>query len=149
MLDSTLSQKYMQPARQFSAVIRFGVFEADVESGELRKNGVKVKIQDLPFRALRLLVSRPQEVLSRDELRQELWPEGVFVDFDHGISSAINRLRDALGDSADNPVFIETVERRGYRWIAPTHVPAAPVQVGPVLVMPESAKDSEVSSAPG
>lgn len=141
MLDSTVSQKYMEPARQFSAVIRFGVFEADVESGELRKNGVKVKIQDLPFRALRLLVSRPQEVLSRDELRQALWPEGVFVDFDHGISSAINRLRDALGDSADNPVFVETVGRRGYRWIAPTSVssPPTPPQAlpGPVLVQPE------------
>jgi len=135
MLDSPLSQKRMQPARRSSALIRFGVFEADVYSGELRKGGVKVKIQDLPFRALRLLLSRPHEVLSRDQFRQALWPEGVFVDFDHGISSAINRLRDALGDSADNPVFIETVERRGYRWIAPTHVPAPlPHPPGPVLV---------------
>src|SRR5450631_2392850 len=125
----------MQPARQPRAVVRFGVFEADVYSGELRKNGVKVKIQDLPFRALKLLLSNPNEVLSRDRFRQELWPKGVFVDFDHGISSAINRLRDALGDSADNPVFIETVERRGYRWIAPTHVPAPlPHPPGPVLV---------------
>src|SRR5450631_2801382 len=139
----------MQPARQPRAVVRFGVFEADVYSGELRKNGVKVKIQDLPFRALKLLLSNPNEVLSRDRFRQELWPKGVFVDFDHGISSAINRLRDALGDSADNPVFIETVERRGYRWIAPTHVPAAPpVQAGPVLVMPEVTKDAAPSSAP-
>src|SRR5450755_4892920 len=139
----------MQPARQPRAVIRFGVFEADVDSVELRKNGVKVKIQDLPFRALRLLLSRPHEVLSRDQFRQALWAEGVFVDFDHGISSAINRLRDALGDSADNPVFIETVERRGYRWIAPTHVPAPPpVQPGPVLVMPEVAKATEPTSAP-
>ena len=143
------SDRSMHSASPIRALVRFGVFEADVYSGELRKNGIKVKIQDLPFRALKLLLSNPNEVLSRDRFRQELWPEGVFVDFDHGISSAINRLRDALGDSADNPVFIETVERRGYRWIAPTHVPAAPVQVGPVLVMPESAKDSEVSSAPG
>ncbi len=128
----------MQTAPQIRAVIRFGVFEADLSAGELRKNGVKVKIQDLPFRALKLLVSQPNEVLSREQFRQALWPEGVFVDFDHGISSAINRLRDALGDSADNPVFIETVERRGYRWIAPTHVPAPPpVQPGPVLVKPE------------
>src|SRR4029077_5065239 len=74
---------------------------------------------------------------------------GVFVDFDHGISSAINRLRDALGDSADNPIFIETVERRGYRWIPPTHVPAVlPVQPGPVLVMPEVGKTSKPSSTP-
>jgi DNA-binding winged helix-turn-helix (wHTH) protein/Tfp pilus assembly protein PilF len=139
----------MHSASPIRAVVRFGVFEADVYSGELRKNGVKVKIQDLPFRALKLLLSNPNEVLSRDRFRQELWPEGVFVDFDHGISSAINRLRDALGDSADNPVFIETVERRGYRWIAPTHVPAAPpAQPGPVLVMPEVAKAAERPSAP-
>jgi len=133
----------MQPAPQPRAVVRFGVFEADVCTGELRKNGVKVKIQDLPFRALKLLLNHPNEVLSREQFRQALWPEGVFVDFDHGISSAINRLRDALGDSADNPVFVETVERRGYRWIAPTHVPAptpavVPAQPGPVLVQAEA-----------
>jgi DNA-binding winged helix-turn-helix (wHTH) protein/Tfp pilus assembly protein PilF len=125
----------MQPARRSRALIRFGVFEADVFSGELRKNGVKIKIQDLPFRALRLLLSRPHEVLSREQFREALWPEGVFVDFDHGISSAINRLRDALGDSAENPIYIQTVERRGYRWIAPTHAPAPlPPPPGPVLV---------------
>ena len=140
----------MQTAPQIRAVIRFGVFEADLLAGELRKNGVKVKIQDLPFRALKLLVSQPNEVLSRDQFRQALWPEGVFVDFDHGISSAINRLRDALGDSADNPVFIETVERRGYRWIAPTHVPAPPpVQPGPVLVKPEVAIPAVRNVPPG
>jgi DNA-binding winged helix-turn-helix (wHTH) protein/tetratricopeptide (TPR) repeat protein len=107
-------------------ILRFGVFEADLRSGELRKNGAKVKIQELPFRALRLLLTRPDEVLSREEFRKALWPDGVFVDFDHGISSAINRLRDALGDSAENPIFVETVERRGYRWIAPIHSPTPP-----------------------
>ena len=81
-------------------VVRFGIFEADLRSGELRRNGIKVKIQELPFRALKLLLSRPGEVLSREEFRKALWPDDVFVDFDHGISSAINRLRDALGDSA-------------------------------------------------
>jgi TolB-like protein/DNA-binding winged helix-turn-helix (wHTH) protein/tetratricopeptide (TPR) repeat protein len=103
------------------AVILFGVFEADLRSDELRKNGVKVRIQDLPFRALKLLLSRPNEVVTREEFRQALWPDDVFVDFDLGIRSAIKRLRDALGDSADNPIFIQTVDRRGYRWIAPTH----------------------------
>jgi DNA-binding winged helix-turn-helix (wHTH) protein/Tfp pilus assembly protein PilF len=111
-----------------NAVVRFGVFEADLRSGELRKSGVKVKIQELPFRALKLLVSRPNEVLSREDVRQALWPEGVYVDFDRGVISAINRLRDALGDSAENPVFIETVGRRGYRWIAPTHNAELPAQ---------------------
>jgi DNA-binding winged helix-turn-helix (wHTH) protein/Tfp pilus assembly protein PilF len=104
-------------------ILRFGVFEADLRSGELRKNGARVKIQELPFRALRLLLSRPNEVVSREDLRRALWPDDVFVDFDHGISSAINRLRDALGDAAENPIFVETVERRGYRWIAPVHGP--------------------------
>lgn len=105
-------------------VVRFGMFEADLRAGELRKNGVRVKIQDLPFRTLKLLLSRPNEVVTREEFRQDLWPQDVFVDFDRGISSAIKRLRDALGDSADNPIFIETIDRRGYRWIAPTHLPA-------------------------
>src|SRR5579871_2398192 len=100
---------------------RFGVFEADLRVGELRKNGIRVKIQDLPFRALKLLLSRPNEIVTREEFRQELWPQDVFVDFDRGISSAIKRLRDALDDSADNPIFVETVDRRGYRWIAPLH----------------------------
>jgi DNA-binding winged helix-turn-helix (wHTH) protein/tetratricopeptide (TPR) repeat protein len=101
-------------------VVRFGVFEADLRAGDLRKKGTRVKIQDLPFRALGVLLSRPNEVVTREEFRQALWPQDVFVDFDRAISSAIKRLRDALGDPADNPVFIETIERRGYRWIAPT-----------------------------
>ena len=101
--------------------VRFGVYEADLSAGELRRNGVKVRLQDLPFRALTLLLGRPGVVISREEFRKALWPPDVFVDFEQGISSAIMRLRDALGDSADNPIFVETVERRGYRWIAPIH----------------------------
>jgi DNA-binding winged helix-turn-helix (wHTH) protein/Tfp pilus assembly protein PilF len=124
----------MQTAPQTSAVVQFGVFEADLCLGELRKNGAKVKVQELPFRALKLMLSHPNEVLSREQFRLALWPEGVFVDFDHSISSAINRLRDALGDTADNPIFIQTVERRGYRWIAPIHVSEPLVRPGPVLV---------------
>jgi DNA-binding winged helix-turn-helix (wHTH) protein/TolB-like protein/tetratricopeptide (TPR) repeat protein len=108
-----------------NTVVLFGVFEADLRSDELRRNGVKVRIQDLPFRALKLLLSRPNEVITREEFRQALWPGDVFVDFDLGIRSAIKRLRDALGDSAENPIFVETVDRRGYRWIAPTHVSEA------------------------
>lgn len=104
-------------------LVRFGVFEADLRAGELRRNGVKVRLQDLPFRMLTLLLTRPGEVITREELRQALWPPDVFVDFEQGISSAVMRLRDALRDSADNPIFIETIERRGYRWIAPIHSP--------------------------
>src|SRR5208283_600524 len=106
-------------AQASPTMVRFGVFEADFRAGELRRNGIKVRIQDLPFRALAVLLSHPHQVVTREELRQALWPDGVFVDFDRGISSAIKRLRDALGDSADNPLFIETMERHGYRWIGP------------------------------
>ncbi len=101
------------------ALARFGVFEADLRAGELRRNGVKVRLQYLPFRALALLLTRPGEVITREEFRQALWPSDIYVDFEQGISSAVMRLRDALRDSADNPVFIETIERRGYRWIGP------------------------------
>ncbi len=106
--------------RELRTVVRFGVFEADLHAGDLRKKGTRVKIQDLPFRALGVLLSRPNEVVTREEFRQALWPQDVFLDFDRAISSAIKRLRDALGDPAENPIFIETIERRGYRWIAPT-----------------------------
>jgi TolB-like protein/DNA-binding winged helix-turn-helix (wHTH) protein len=106
--------------------VLFGVFEADLRAEELRKNGAKVKSQDRPCRALKLLLSRPNEVITREEFRQTLWPGDVFVDFDLGIRSAIKRLRDALEDSAENPIFVETVDRRGYRWIAPTHVEPPP-----------------------
>ncbi len=112
----------MDSRTELAVTVRFGVFEVDLRAGELRKNGSKVKVQELPFRALRLFLSRPNEVLSREEFRQALWPEGTFVDFDRGISSTINRLREALDDPASNPRFIETVTRTGYRWIAPIQV---------------------------
>src|SRR5271166_3795389 len=109
-------------AQASPTMVRFGVFEADFRAGELRRSGIKVRIQDLPFRALGLLLSHPNQVVTREEMRQALWADNVFVDFDRGISSAIKRLRDTLGDSADNPLFIETVERHGYRWIGPASI---------------------------
>ena len=110
------------PVKQPSSgeIVRFGVFEADMDAGELRCRGKKVSIQELPFRALKLLISHPHEVLSREDFRQALWPDDVFVDFDSGVITAIKRVRDALGDSATNSIFVETVGR-GYRWIAPVH----------------------------
>jgi cholera toxin transcriptional activator len=105
-------------ARRF----RFGVFEADTASGELRKAGVRLRLQDQPFRVLVLLLERGGEVLTRDELQQRLWPDGTFVDFDHSLNSVINKLREVLGDSANNPRFIETLARRGYRFLAPVSV---------------------------
>jgi DNA-binding winged helix-turn-helix (wHTH) protein/Tfp pilus assembly protein PilF len=109
----------MSSAQAPPALVRFGVFEADLRAGELRRSGVRVRLQDLPFRALALLLTRPGEVITREEFRQALWSSDTFVDFEQGISSAVMRLRDALRDSADNPIFIETIERRGYRWIGP------------------------------
>src|SRR5215475_1457368 len=98
---------------------RFGVFELDLRAGELRRGGVKVKIQEQPFQVLALLLETPGEVVTRDDLRNRLWPADTFVDFDHSLNAAIKRLRDALGDSAENPTFVETVARRGYRFLAP------------------------------
>jgi TolB-like protein/DNA-binding winged helix-turn-helix (wHTH) protein/cytochrome c-type biogenesis protein CcmH/NrfG len=109
-----------------SPVIRFGVFEFDPEAGELRKQGLKVKLHGQPAQVLELLLQRPGRVVTREELREKLWPEQTFVDFEHGLNAAIQRLREALGDSADNPRFVETLPRRGYRFIAPVEEPGRP-----------------------
>jgi Tol biopolymer transport system component/DNA-binding winged helix-turn-helix (wHTH) protein len=102
-------------------VVRFGVYELDPRAGELRRKGVKVKIQEQPFQVLALLLERPGEVITREELKRRLWPADTFVDFDHSLNAAIKRLRDALRDSADNPRFVETLARRGYRFLAPVN----------------------------
>jgi TolB-like protein/DNA-binding winged helix-turn-helix (wHTH) protein len=98
-------------------VLRFGVFQVDIRAGELHKNGVKLKLQEQPFQVLCLLLEHPGELVSREELRSRLWPADTFVDFDHGLNAAVKRLRDALGDDPDSPRFVETVPRRGYRFI--------------------------------
>ncbi|HLK51173.1 MAG TPA: winged helix-turn-helix domain-containing protein [Bryobacteraceae bacterium] len=97
----------------------FGVFEADEARGELRKRGIRIKLHAQPFRVLTLLLERPSEIVTREEMRQRLWGQDTFVDFDHGLNSAINKIRDALDDSASQPRFIETVSGKGYRFIAP------------------------------
>src|SRR5689334_3149030 len=102
---------------QSNNLIRFAAFEADIQAGELRKQGFKIKLQDQPFQVLIMLVERPGQVVTRDELQKALWSADTFVDFDRGLNKAINRLREALDDSADNPRFIETIPRRGYRFI--------------------------------
>ena len=108
--------------------IRFGIFEVDRASGELRKQGVRIKLQEQPFQALLALIERPREVLTRDELQKRLWPGDTVVDFDRGLNKAINRLREALGDDADNPRFIETLPQRGYRFLAQVDTaPAEPI----------------------
>jgi DNA-binding winged helix-turn-helix (wHTH) protein/Tol biopolymer transport system component len=100
-------------------VVKFGVYEVDPQAGELRRNGVKIKLQEQPFQVLTMLLERPGEVIPREELQRRLWPADTFVDFDHSLNAAIKRLRDALRDSADNPRFVETLARRGYRFVAP------------------------------
>ena len=98
-------------------LVRFGSFEVDLRSGELRRNGLAIKLQGQPFQVLTILLERPGELVTREEIRQRLWPADTFVDFEHSLNAAIKRLRDALGESAENPVFIETLPRRGYRFL--------------------------------
>jgi TolB-like protein/DNA-binding winged helix-turn-helix (wHTH) protein/tetratricopeptide (TPR) repeat protein len=102
--------------------IRFGVFEVDLQARELRKQGFKVKLQEQPFQILSMLLERPGEIVTREEIRKRLWPADTFVDFDSGLNRATNRLRESLGDDAENPRFVETAPRRGYRFIAPVQI---------------------------
>jgi len=99
--------------------IRFGAFEVDPESGELLKHGIRIKLQIQPSKILLALLEKPGEVVTRDELRRRIWDPDTFVDFDHSLSAAVNRLREALSETAGNPRYVETVARRGYRFVAP------------------------------
>lgn len=100
-------------------VVRFGVSEASIQTGELRKNGLKIRLSGQPFQVLAMLLERPGELVTREELQKTLWPDGTFVDFDHSLNTAINKIREAVGDSAENPHYVETLARQGYRFIAP------------------------------
>src|SRR5260370_12544999 len=106
------------PQRSARRVVRFGVFEVDLHAGELFKQGIKIRLQQQPFRVLALLLEHPGEVVTREDLRQAIWPAGSFVECDVGLDAAIHKLRSALGDSAENPQLVETLPRRGYRFIA-------------------------------
>ena len=121
-------------------ILGFGPFEVDLISGELRREGLKVKLQDQPLRLLVLLLESAGEVVTREELRSKLWPADTFVDFDHSLNTAVRKLREALGDSADAPRYVETLARRGYRFAVPLRErePAAP---------PALSADAEVTSA--
>ena len=129
-------------------VVRFGVFEADLAAGELRKSGVRIRLQDQPFQILTLLLERPGEVVSREEIRQRLWPADTFVDFDHSLNTAVNKLREALGDSASSPRYIETLARKGYRFVAPVHpvepAPSAPSPAAPSEIAPTTVRHPEL-----
>src|ERR1700690_3878667 len=104
--------------QQVRARLRFGVFELDLRAGELRKQGMRIRLQEQPFQILAMLLERPGEVVTREELQKRLWPADTFVDFDHGLNKAINKLREALSDSAESPRFVETLTRLGYRFLA-------------------------------
>jgi DNA-binding winged helix-turn-helix (wHTH) protein/Tol biopolymer transport system component len=132
----------MEETKRVSLPIRFGIFEVDLHSGELRRQGYKVKLQDQPFQLLMMLLEHPGDVITREELQRQLWPADTFVDFERGLNRAINKLREALGDDADAPHFIETLPRRGYRFLAPveTAVPReaeAAVRNRLVLIQPD------------
>src|SRR6267154_992512 len=114
-----------------AVLIRFGEFEVDLRAGELFKQGVKIRLQQQPFRVLALLLEHPGEVVTREDLRQAIWPAGTFVEFDVGLDAAIHKLRSALGDSAENPQLVETLPRRGYRFIAAVDGVAQPLEESP------------------
>ena len=117
--------------------IRFGLFEFDPHSGELRKQGIKIRLQGQPVEILAMLLSRPGELVTREELQKKLWPGDTFVDFDRSLNAAMKRLRSALGDSAETPRFIETLARRGYRFLAPVDTQGSePAEVSPVPPLP-------------
>jgi TolB-like protein/DNA-binding winged helix-turn-helix (wHTH) protein/Tfp pilus assembly protein PilF len=118
----SVSESSLSPA----LVMRFGVFELDSRGRELRKRGRRIRLQDKPFEVLSALLDRPGELVTRESLREKLWPDNTFVDFDHGLNNAVNRLREALCDSADNPSFIETVPRRGYRFVGSVRIEGSP-----------------------
>jgi DNA-binding winged helix-turn-helix (wHTH) protein len=122
-----------EPSASGRRVVQFGVFELDLHAGELRKSGVRLSLPAQSFQVLALLLERPGDLVTREELRQRLWPSGTFVDFEHGLNAVVNRLRETLGDSADRPRIIETVPRRGYRFVGTVQrpSPAAPVAVEP------------------
>lgn len=133
--------------------VRFSVFQVDLRAGELRKRGVRLRLQQQPFRVLEMLLERPGQVVLREELRQRLWSSDTWVDFDHGVNKAVNKLRETLGDSADSPRFIETLPKRGYRFLAPVEIitdTSAPVAGGvpapPARAVVSPAQDAPVSS---
>jgi TolB-like protein/Tfp pilus assembly protein PilF len=126
----------MEVAHRAQSTIRFGVFEVDLGGRELRKRGIRVKLQDQPFQVLQILLLHSGNVVTREELRESIWPADTFVDFDQGLNNAVKRLRDALGDSAETPRFIETIPKHGYRFICTTELSSAPPQLRSLAVLP-------------
>src|SRR5437660_9381073 len=135
LLAASMALLCMEPVLKY----RFDDFEADLKAAELRRNGARLKLQLQPFQVLMALLERPKDVVAREELRQRLWPEDTFVDFDHGLNTAMVKLRDVLGDSASNPRYIETIAKRGYRFLGDTEA---------VLEQPPVAASKPVAEVP-
>src|SRR5438067_914490 len=135
----------MPDAMQAPTVRRFGAFEINLQSGEVRKNGMRLRLSGQPFQVLAMLVERPGEVVTREELHSRLWPADTFVDFDHGLNNAVARVREVLGDSSDTPRYVETIPRRGYRFIAPV-ADTPPATVSPPISKPKISPAPEVTS---
>src|SRR5215469_9628577 len=136
----------MPDAQQHSAARRFGAFEINLQSGELRKNGLRLRLSGQPFQVLAHLIECAGKLVTREELRSKLWPADTFVDFDHGLNNAVARIREALEDSSGTPRYIETVPRRGYRFIAPIN--EVPSNNNSVPAPTSSAANGEVSLMP-
>ena len=145
-------------ARAVPRVIRFEAFELDTRSGELRKHGIKIRLHQQPFLVLLMLLKKPGEVVLREDIRKVLWPGDAVVEFDHGTNAAVQRLRDALGDDADNPHYVETLPRRGYRFLATVEaIESAVAESGQpriettpeLLLPPANGKDSTGRAAEG
>jgi len=133
------------PARRY----RFGAFEADASTGELRRQGIRIKLNAQPFQVLLMLLEHPGEVLTREEISRALWSDGTFVDYDHGVNSAVNRIREALGDMANSPRFVETLARRGYRFVAPVESIADQADLRPMPAAPSEPPQRSQESGSG
>jgi DNA-binding winged helix-turn-helix (wHTH) protein len=138
----------MAAQENHSGLARFGVFELDFRAGELRKNGARLRLQEQPFQVLAVLLENAGNVVTREELRQKLWPSDTFVDFDHSLNTAINKVREVLGDSASSPLYVETLARRGYRFIAPVQSARGAELAGDTTVAQSGSKQSTESLSP-
>jgi DNA-binding winged helix-turn-helix (wHTH) protein len=140
----------MGPAPSSPRVVRFGVFELDLHSGELRKQGHKIRLEGQPVQVLICLLENPGELITREELHRKLWPKDTFVNFEHGLNAAVKRLRRALNDSADNPRFVETLPLRGYRFIAPVQAADPATQDAPAIpIVGELSEGTAEPQGPG
>jgi DNA-binding winged helix-turn-helix (wHTH) protein len=138
----------MTPGGQSTEVVRFNTYEVHLRSGELYRAGHKIRLQDLPFQVLAMLLEHPREVVARKDLQERLWPADTFVDFDHSLNTAIRKLRQALCDDSKNPRFIETLPKRGYRFIGALQQPGKPPSSGPTPAPSASRANAKSAAAP-